>query len=177
MRVRMLQSRICVSPGLPPSPPPLPSLMPKEEIVLVKFGGRVVPVPRRSLAGTGRIWGAQREMAPPRQAGGHRHGSGGSTDEGEVPPQAGRLTAILASRSHGCLPLSGIQAIFGVFHAKIHSKEMRLHLSGTAGSPWAARTPHCPKQPPDPVPPHAAGPPAAPDQPLPQPLRPSTGSA
>lgn len=53
MRARMLQSRICVSPGLPPSPPPLPSLMPKEEIVLVKFGGRVVLGPRKSPAGTG----------------------------------------------------------------------------------------------------------------------------
>lgn len=33
MGVRMLQSHICVSPRLPPSPPPLPSLLPEEEIV------------------------------------------------------------------------------------------------------------------------------------------------
>ena len=148
MRVRMLQSHICVSPGLPPSPPPLPSPMPKEEIVLVKYGARAVPAPRKPRAGVGGVWGVHWEAAPPRQAGGHRYGSGGSTAASDVPQHAGRLPALLASRSRGCQPLSRILAIFGVFRAKIHSKEKRLHrlrLPGTMGSPQAARKPSPPQ--------------------------------
>lgn len=94
------------------------------------------------------VWWAHREVAPPRQAGGHRYGSRGSTDASDVPRHTGRLLALLASRSHGCQPLSRILAIFGVFCAKIHSEKKRLdrlHLPGTTGSPWGARMARPPK--------------------------------
>lgn len=75
-------------------------------------------------------------------------GRGGSTGASDVPQHARRLPAVLASRSRGCQPLSRIRAIFGVFCAKIHSEEKRLHRvcsPGTAGSPQAARKPCPPK--------------------------------
>lgn len=77
MGVRMLQSHICVSPRLPPSPPPLPSLMPKEEIVPGKTRcarGAGPPEPPRGPGGP--HW----EVAPPRKA-------GGSTGAGRGDPQ------------------------------------------------------------------------------------------
>lgn len=69
----MLQSHICVSPRLPPSPPPLPSLMPREETAPGKRGARLEP----ALGDPGGPhWG----VAPPRQGWrGHRWGSGGCT--------------------------------------------------------------------------------------------------
>lgn len=81
-------------------------------------------------------WGAQLQVGE------------GSTDASDVPQHAGRLPALLASRSRGCQPLSRILAVFGVFHAKIHSEGKRLHrlhLAGTTGSPSGARMPCPPK--------------------------------
>lgn len=82
----MLQSHICVSPRLPPSPPPLPSLMPKEEIVPGKHGVRVEPDPRGPRGDLGVYTGRWHLLD---RLGGHRYGSGGSTAPSDAPRQQG----------------------------------------------------------------------------------------
>lgn len=66
--LRMLQSHIRVSPRLPPSPPPLPSLMLERGIVLGKTWSRIPAQPGGTwgsalLGGTSRAgWGAQGQL-------------------------------------------------------------------------------------------------------------------
>lgn len=107
MGVRMLQSHICVSPRLPPSPPPRPSLMPKEEIVPGKHGVSVEPDPEGTWGSTpgggtsSTGWGG----AQVRVGGMHGPQRGATA--------AGRMLTVPASRSHGASGSAGSQQYWG----------------------------------------------------------------
>lgn len=135
----MLQSHICVSPRLPPSPPPLPSLLPKEEIVPGKHGARLEPAPRGPRGST--LGGGTSSTG----WGWPRYGPGGPRAPSAAPWRTGRVQTVPASRSRGA---SWMPAILGLFRAKIHGEEKRLRrlrLTGQEASPSqnSRHTPPC----------------------------------
>lgn len=137
--------------------------------------------PQTSSGRGGAAWGAHREAAPPRQAGGAQVRAGGDP-RAPVTCHSTRggcrlswhHVAAAASRSAGSEQYLGFSVPRSTARRRGCTGSARQGPRGPRRLPGSLALP---KQPSDPVPPHAAGPHAAPGQPPPRPLHPSAGPA